>query len=197
MALYFGDAYPMSHKVVSEAQAWYNRAVDDQRNNYQSILQFNRSLYAGSNTNKYDWKSMSKLPGLPNSLIRKYGHVLDWDLLTIHQSLSDDLMVDWVDYVNWKIASKTQHLTPNILTQCKDLLDWDLVSKYQTLGIDELITYKDEVVWLSVIKINKNIPIEVLEEYSNLPRIIINKYQSEDKLILYDHDPKFLQSNLI
>jgi len=64
--------------------------------------------------------------------IEKYHDKVDWNWISISQTLSEEFIEKHQDKVNWGLISQSQTLSEKFIEKYQDKVDWDCISQYQT-----------------------------------------------------------------
>ena len=78
-----------------------------------------------------------------------------WDCISANQSLSEDFIREFKDYVDWLWISSCQKLSEDFIREFKDKVDWYWISAYQSLSEDFIREFKDNVYWCSISEYQK------------------------------------------
>ena len=71
----------------------------------------------------------------------------NWEILSMHQHLSEDFIREFKDKVAWTNISRYRHLSENFIREFKDKVDWHFISSYQHLSEDFIREFEDKVNW--------------------------------------------------
>jgi hypothetical protein len=73
--------------------------------------------------------------------------VVNWDGISQYQTLSEEFIREFKDYVEWYLISKSQILSEDFIREFKDRVYWSYISYYQTLSEEFIREFKDCVEW--------------------------------------------------
>lgn len=132
-------------------------------------------------TNYQDWELLSKHPKLTENLIRKFANFVSWDTISIFQHLSEDFICEFKDRVSWVAVSKKQHLSEKFIREFANEVDWFCISKYQHLSEEFIREFKDKVCW-GLIPKYQHLSEDFIREFKNdVEWLYISEYQHLSK----------------
>ena len=95
----------------------------------------------------------------------------NWEILSIHQHLSEDFIREFKDKVDWNWISKYQHLSEDFIREFTDKVDWSWISMRQRLS--ENLYGSLPIEWIGLI----------FQQISTFPRI---SYGSSRMIYIWD-----------
>ena len=90
----------------------------------------------------------------------------DWDLISVHQTLSEPFIEKWKYKVHWHYISCYQKLSEPFIEKWKDEVAWPFTSYYQTLSEPFIEKWKDKVNWV-YISINQKLSESFIEKFQD------------------------------
>lgn len=106
----------------------------------------------------------------------------NWEILSMHQHLSEDFIREFKDKVDWTNISGYQHLSEDFIREFKDKVYWAYISIYQHLSEDFIREFQDKVDWYWI-SVDQHLSESFFREFKDrLSWYGISKYQhlSED-----------------
>jgi hypothetical protein len=105
---------------------------------------------------KIHWKNTLEHQTLSCSFIRKifnsiYRNKLNWDLISEHQNLNEEFIIDFQYFIKWESISIHQVLSESCIEMFKDKVSWTYISQYQKLSLKFIKKYHDMVDWNCII----------------------------------------------
>lgn len=115
-----------------------------------------------------NWFNLSKLDSfVPNALTlsKLKGKVIDWKAISSNAKLDKSVLWDYKDLLDWKLvtAHQTDCSDSDFLEKYRDYLDWNFISANPAFVVsdDNLERFKDNVIWW---QINKREDFEITEK---------------------------------
>lgn len=138
-----------NHIIYFEIYSKLNRS--DIMNLYCSCNYFKDSLcyYINIKFTEKDWMLISSEEDLSNcnEFLFDFCDRIYWDIISKrHQELSDDFIVKFQNYLDWELISIFQVLTEELMRIFKEKINWIFIGMYQQLSekfIEEFIDKLD------------------------------------------------------
>ena len=124
-----------------------------------------------------DWKYISANQTLSEDFIREFNNYVSWSLISRHQKLSENFISEFKDMVGWSNISKYQNLSLDFIREFKDNIDWNVISKYQKLSEYFISEFKDYVEWEYISEYQILSEKFICEFKDNINWYVILKYQ--------------------
>ena len=102
-----------------------------------------------------DWFSISYNSILDEGFIRKYNKYLKWDLISIRQVLSAELIIEYKDRIDF-------NLSEDFIREFQDKVSWASISFHQKLSKEFICDFHHKICFYSLMY-NKNISDEAKE----------------------------------
>jgi len=116
-----------------------------------NIKDFDFLLNKGVSSDQFDWYEISKIPDLPENLIRQFKDKVSWAVISRSQKLSGDFIREFKDKIeetkSWNNIFLGQTLSEDFIREFQDKVSWDKISKYQKLSEDFIREFEDKVNW--------------------------------------------------
>ena len=111
------------------------------------VEKYFQSLYEISNGTWYNI-IIDNEHQLQNKFISMYRDVIDWYMLSIHQTFTPKFLIKFSRYIDWTSASRHQTFTIKSLQKHKFLIDWDLISTRADYLTEEILdVFSNEINW--------------------------------------------------
>jgi len=102
--------------------------------------------------NKKDFKQATDKIQYIESIIDEGS--INWELISIHQKLSEKFIRKFQDKVNWEWISQFQKLSENFIREFQDKVDWWYIIVYQNLSQDFITEMKLKGMFIKNLKEN-------------------------------------------
>jgi hypothetical protein len=88
-----------------------------------------------------DWKDYCIYQKLDENTINIFQNndiPLSWNMISIHQDLSEEFILKYSHKLNWNYISEYQILSENFIKINSDLVNWEKICKYQKISFQTL-----------------------------------------------------------
>ena len=128
---------------------------------------------------KLDWEKISIFQTLSEEFIREFQDKVQWEYISMGQELSEYFIREFQDKLDWEEISEHQELSEYFIRESQDKLDWEEISNHQTLSEEFIREFQDEVYWGYISRYQKLLE-EFIGEFRdkitfNRPTIIFNR----------------------
>lgn len=127
---------------------------------------------------KLDWDTISLCQTLGSTFIDEFADLLNWSIMSETQMLTIDQMQNYAPNLHWNGVSKFQVLTPEFIVKYKHMLNWDSLPQYQTITAEILSKCKSYANW-NIVCMYTQLTCDEWENFIDYVRwTIISRYQT-------------------
>ena len=123
--------------------------------------------YIRENKNIVNWNVISSWQKLSEDFIREFQNRVNWLCISKYQQLSEEIIKEFEHKLDWFYISMYQNLTEEFIRELQDRVEWLCISKYQRLSEGFIREFKDKVDWFYISK------------YQNLTEDFIREFKDE------------------
>lgn len=117
---------------------------------------FRISITEDEDTEDSFWDEKSKSP-LSESYIRQHADKLNWDQISIYQTLSESFMREFKSELDWFFISRYQKLSESFIREFQNRVSWSGISEFQKLSEPFIIEFQNKVNWSKILKHQKDL----------------------------------------
>jgi len=131
---------------------------------------------------RVDWNWVSINQTLSEDFIIAFYDKVNWYWVSMYQTLSEDFIRKSQHRVNWKSISRNQILSEGFIIEFQDKVCWDCISRCQILSEDFIREFQDNANW-DLISKWQTLSEDFIREFKNIVSWdLISRYQtlSED-----------------
>lgn len=125
---------------------------------------------------------------LDDQFIRRYRNYVDWFKVSLYQSPSDQLLLDFYQYFDWGALSRNKRIICRVDTlRLFKKFDWAQISKWKNLTVDFLREFGDRLDWRAITG-NCFFTEEMMDEFRDKldwKSLASNRYLSNDFIRKY------------
>lgn len=151
---------------------WHKFKFED-INNYQKITDFLLKKHVKDDDKNAACKNHLFREETINSLI----NVINWDVISRYQKLSEKFILEHKSFIDWRIISQYQSLSADFIFNNRYSLNMQKISQYQNLSFDFIKKHADIFNWHLLAK-NKNIKGATVVSTNNMI-IVISQNESD------------------